>query len=112
VSDPLLEATAQNILNRMMAGANFYITDVDRAAELIGAQKAGATYERLRRLHCVSWSDMPDELRDQIPNMIREVLAVPAFQFRFATRPPLGVVVDIEPQQQPRGTWARLIGKG
>lgn len=103
--DPLLAETAANILNRMMIGAHLSICDIDKAAKLLGVPETGDTYEKLRKLHCVAWSDMPKALRDQVPALINELLGSDQYHFAFSA-PRQAEPVDVTPR---KGGLLRLL---
>jgi hypothetical protein len=50
--------------------------------DLLGkGRKNSRIYKQLHALHCVNYEDMPDELRNQIPYMVNELLAnKPSYQ--------------------------------
>jgi hypothetical protein len=77
--------------------------------------KGGDAYAMLRKLHCVSWEDMPKALREQVPALMTEVLSAvaPHFDFgaaRFAAARMESVVEPHSPP--PRTAFMRLLGRG
>ena len=53
----------------------FDICTVDALMKLVGTTARPAAYTQLNALHCVHYGDMPNELRDRIPYLVRECLA-------------------------------------
>ena len=51
------------------------ICTVDTLMKLIGTTARTPAYTQLRALHCVDYADMPTELRERIPHLVRECLA-------------------------------------
>lgn len=66
---------AQTAINNLLNHGHFNICTLDKVMELtnLGSRKSQA-YRKLSALHCIDYSDMPKELRDQIPLMINELL--------------------------------------
>lgn len=85
----LKQMAAMTALNHMMASSSFNICAVESVGRMLnGTSPAGETYDLLRTLHCISWSKMPTELRDSIPDLIKQCLGVePAFQFGLQDMP-------------------------
>jgi hypothetical protein len=74
-------------LNKMMAQGHFNICTIDSVAEMLGVNPKGEAYRMLRPLHCVNFSDMPQELRTLVPALIKQCLAVePTYQFTLPTQ--------------------------
>lgn len=58
------QAQAANIaLHKLLYGDNFYISDLNHLAKLIGREVGGKDYEALYGLHCTKWADIPEPLR-------------------------------------------------
>lgn len=53
----------------------FDICTVDALLKLIGTTARTPAYHQLRALHCVAYADMPSELSERIPHLVRECLA-------------------------------------
>jgi hypothetical protein len=67
------QTLVQNLLNKKQ---HFSICEVDTLITLIGGSNIrGEAYKQLHALHCVSYGDMPRDLRKMIPHLINEVLA-------------------------------------
>lgn len=79
---------AEAALNKMMRDGHVSVCTLRDVGTLLGADVRGAqVYPILATLHCVSFNGMAPELRDAIPDMIRECLNMPSYQFSFA--PPI-----------------------
>lgn len=55
----------------------FDICTVDSLMKLVGTNASTHAYTQLRALHCVHYADMPKDLRERIPHLVRECLAGP-----------------------------------
>jgi hypothetical protein len=80
----LKQLSAVTALNSMFKKGHFDICCIRNVGELLGVDPkfAGEAYKILQPLHCINFSDMPSELRDAIPSLIRECLQQePTFQF-------------------------------
>ena len=55
----------------------FDICTVDKLMKLIGTHANTPAYTQLSALHCVHYADMPKDLRERIPHLVRECLAGP-----------------------------------
>jgi hypothetical protein len=53
----------------------FDICAVDALLKLVGTTARTPAYNQLRALHCMNYADMPRELSDRIPYLVRECLA-------------------------------------
>lgn len=79
----LKELAAITALNHMMKGGHFSICTVDSVAEMLGVNCRGMeAYAILRTVHCIDFGKMPPELREAVPQLIRQCLnRGPEFQF-------------------------------
>lgn len=92
------QAAAANIaLQKLLYGLNFYISDFDAMAKLIGKDVGCRDYEALRGMHCMKWSEIPEPLRTQAREKIVELLGIqpPPIEADNPDTPP--------PQQGARG---------
>ena len=64
----------------MLKSNYFDVCTVDSVCKLIGAKSSGAAYDMLRTLHCVHYSEMPQEVREGIPALMREVFSQPKIE--------------------------------
>lgn len=55
----------------------FSICTVDKLMKLVGTNARTPAYTQLSALHCVNYADMPKDLRERIPHLVRECLAGP-----------------------------------
>jgi hypothetical protein len=74
MADPkvMIAATA---LNKMFRGNHFSICTVTEVASMLGIHPEAEAMRMLQPLHCVHWSDMPPELRNQVPALVEQALA-------------------------------------
>jgi len=79
----LTHLSVRTAINKMMQGGHFSICTLDDAVKALGTVPEAAAYRILRPLHCVSWMDMPRELRDAVPKLIERCLQIPAYQFQI-----------------------------
>jgi hypothetical protein len=97
-------------LNKMFQDGSINICAVDTVAKMLGLTPAAEPYAVLRALHCVSFNQMPAELRDQLPRLVKECLNVePTFQFKQPIT--LSEFVERVPEPQ-RPAITRLLGFG
>lgn len=72
--DNLKEMAAMTALNHMFKQGHMSICTIDKVAGLMGVDPKGRAHNILSTLHCVDFSEMPKELKDSIPDLIRECL--------------------------------------
>lgn len=78
----LQELAAIAALNKMFKQGHFDICTIRSVAEMLHVTLGGEAYCVLHTLHCVDFADMPTELREAIPGLIRECLALsPIYEF-------------------------------
>lgn len=66
---------AQVALNSLFENKHFSICKLNEVMELLKKGRSNSkVYKQLHALHCVDYADMPDELKNQIPHMINELL--------------------------------------
>ena len=53
-------------LREMFEGSHFSICAVDKCLKIAGVIPPAADYDALSALHCVHWSKMPADFRDQV----------------------------------------------
>lgn len=110
MSEDLKTIAALTALNHMLRENHFSVCTIDRVAKMLNVQPRGEAYNILASLHCISYGNMPAELRDAIPDLIRECLNVPAtFQFEALHRQPLRIVTVENDAAPKRSVWARLL---
>lgn len=106
--DEQKQLIALTALNKMFRGRYFSICTIDSVAEMLGVNPAGEAYRMLCPLHCVHWDEMPAQVRQQVPDLIREYLGVgPAFQFETLRHE----VIEVAPAEPRRG-FLRLLSRG
>lgn len=80
--DNIQEMTAMTALNHMFKQGHMSICTIDSVAKLLGVDPRGKVYNILSTLHCVNFSEMPQELKEAIPGMVRECLSLnPIYEF-------------------------------
>ncbi len=93
----LRQMSAMTALNSMMSGRFFDICTIDSVGKMMGVRPEGEAYNILRPLHCIHWEKMPDELRDAVPDLIRQCLGVgPSYVFKTLTQE----VIDVTPARK------------
>lgn len=103
----LKQLAAMTALNDMLGKSSFSICTIDNVAKLLDVNPRGEAYDTLRAVHCIEYADMPPQLRDAIPDLIRQCLGVETI-YRFQT-PLHKQIVDVTPPSN-RGGFLRLIG--
>lgn len=74
--NPNLKTTiALTVVTKMLKGSHFSICAIDNACGLIGARNSGPAYKMLYALHCVHFDEMPVEVLDSLPALMREVFS-------------------------------------
>lgn len=99
-------------LNKMFKGSHFSICTIDSVAAMLGVHPEKQAYDLLRPLHCVDWSAMPIELRNQVPVLIEQALAggFTAFEVSIAPQGNQALqVIDATPQTR-RPLLRRIFG--
>ena len=81
-------------INRLFTERHFSICSLDKLIELTGAQHGSDAYRLLRPLHCMDWADMPPELRERVPLLVREALQTN----QWATEATATVMSALEPR--------------
>lgn len=104
--DELKNMAAMTALNQMLAGAHFSICTVDSVAAMLNVRPASEAYSILRTVHCIDYAKMPKELRQAIPDLIKQCLGVdPAYEFKTMERE----VIEINPAKR---SFLRVLGRG
>ena len=66
---------AQTALAKLFNSSRFSICDIQKVMELTGlGNRKSLAYKKLSALHCIDYAEMPQELRDELPNIINELL--------------------------------------
>lgn len=66
---------AEVALNDLFKKKHFSVCTLDKVMDLLGkGSRNSKAYKQLAALHCVDYSEMPLELKNQIPYMINELL--------------------------------------
>lgn len=77
---PFQAAAANLTLAKILNGDNFYVSDLDGLAKLIGIQLGGKDYDALRGMHCMKWAEIPEPTRTQAKEKIIELLGLPPLE--------------------------------
>lgn len=74
-----LPATKQLVvttaLNHLFTKGYFSVCQLDEIMKLMGAPRHTPARQLLATLHCVDYADMPPELREQLPHLVREAIS-------------------------------------
>lgn len=100
--DNIQEMAAMTALNDMFKKGYFNICTIDNIAKMANVNPKGRSYNILHTLHCVDFDKMPKELREEVPNMIRECLSLsPIYEFEHLRKQkvivgqsPMGRLID------------------
>lgn len=71
ISDDVKRMAAATALRAMVESGRFSICTVDSIGDLFGVKPGGEAYKVLRSVHCVGFAEMPEDLRNEIPALIR-----------------------------------------
>lgn len=108
--DNVKQVVAITALNKMMSGGHFDICAIRTIAEMLGVDPKGEAYRTLAPLHCVNFSDMPAELRQLIPGLIKECLGVePIYKFAVLQAVQIRAPEPINVTPEPRRGLMRLL---
>jgi len=95
--------TAKAALNKMFKGNHFSICPIRELADMFCIRPDPEAMSILAPLHCVDYKDMPQELHDALPDLVKQALSgTPIFQFEvkrgpdLATIKTIGVIADKE----------------
>lgn len=69
---------AQTALKGMIKEGYINICTIDKIGSLLDLPLGGDAYNTLHTLHCISFSEMPPELKEKIPSLIEECLSTSA----------------------------------
>jgi hypothetical protein len=88
-------------LAKLLAGDNFYTSDVRKLAELLQRPLGGPDWMAMEPLHCMKWGDMDPDLRRMLREKVLELLGLP---------PDIIDMVDDSPKtdEKPGKTSTRL----
>ena len=106
----LKNVAAMTNLNHMMRKGYVSICDIDKVAGLLGIDVKGSeSYQMLSAMHCINFSEMPQEMREAIPVLIKELLQMDAaYQFQMPPRAGSITVVHVDPENKPGGFLRRI----
>lgn len=72
----LQESVAMTALNSMFKKGHFDICAIDAVAKVMNVHPSGHEYAMLRALHCIDYKDMPKELYEALPEIIKKCLSI------------------------------------
>jgi hypothetical protein len=78
--NPIQIAAIKTSLRHMFNRGSFSICTIDNVLKLTGGIPKGDDYKTLSLLHCVNYQDMPPELLEALPNMVKNIVESQAFQ--------------------------------
>ncbi len=114
------QLAAQSALRKMFDQGHFSICTIDTILKALNRIAEPAAHNTLSMLHCVSYRDMPPELREKLPDLIKRALGDVGFNIEFAKPEPEPVkretviethVTISQPQPRPRSILTRLLGR-
>ncbi len=71
-------------LDKLFTENYFSVCTVDNILKILNVSKNSDAYRLLQALHCVDYGAMPKELRDTLPDLVREAIT-PAYEPQHAT---------------------------
>lgn len=102
INDDLKRSAVIVALNDMVKKGHFSICTIDSCARLLGIQVRGSeAYNLLNTMHCVDFAAMPANIKQVMPELIREVLNMEPF--------PLFKGEVIEANSPKQSIWNRLL---
>ena len=66
---------ALSAVSNMLKSNYFDVCTVDKICKLIGASANGPAYDMLHALHCIHYTEMPRDVREGIPALMRELFS-------------------------------------
>ena len=109
VVDDVKHVAAVTALNHMMKKGWVDVCCIDSVAKILGVAPNRAAREVLHALHCVNFGDMPQQLRDSIPDLVSECLGVPP-TYLFTTLRRVETATA-RPEEQTGGGLIRLLSR-
>lgn len=71
-------------LDKLFTENYFSVCTLDTILQILNVPKNTDAYKLLRALHCVDYGAMPKELRDTLPDLVREAIT-PTYEAQNAT---------------------------
>lgn len=106
-----LAVMAANIaIKEMLRGRYFNICAIDAVGHALGINVHCQSYNILRAVHCVDFSRLPQEFKDQIPALIADCFKSTTMEFNLILDTP-SRVVEAEVQVPKRGFLSKLSSK-
>lgn len=70
------EAIAMTALNNLFKKGHFDICTIDAVAKVLGVHPTRHEYVMLHALHCIDYKDMPKEVYEALPAMVKTCLSM------------------------------------
>jgi hypothetical protein len=77
--DTFHQQAATVAIKKLFEGTYFSICELDSIIKLLGCLPDKKDYEALKCLHCVNWSDMPPDLRDEVLKRVLKIVKAVGF---------------------------------
>lgn len=81
--DEFQRKTVAIALKRMFTGQHFSICVVDACLKVSGCIPNKKDYDTLSALHCVNWSEMDADFRDQVLLKVAQIFTDPGMNIEF-----------------------------
>lgn len=105
MGNTIQEAVAMTALNHMFKKGHFDICTVDAVAKVMHVHPKEPEYSMLRALHCIDYKEMPKDVYDALPSMVKTCLSMnDIYEFEHIRR--MKVLVS------PMGRFVKMIGGG
>jgi hypothetical protein len=96
----LSQMAVMTALNEMLSSSHFNICTIDKCADILRVPvKGNESYKILSALHCIDYAKIPQQLRGQIPSLIKECLGIE----------PMEILTEQEVKKA--GFFQKLIGR-
>jgi hypothetical protein len=103
----LKQTIAMTALNNMLKKGHFDICTIQSVAELLNVHPKVEEYRMLHALHCIDYNNMPTEIREALPELIRRCLSIDTiYEFYSMEREKVYV------SRSPFGKIIKMIGGG
>jgi hypothetical protein len=64
----------QTAITKLFNAKHFSICDIDAMLDVLDVSRNSEAYALLRTLHCIDYTEMPSELKRQLPQLVNEAL--------------------------------------
>lgn len=107
--DPFKAEAVRLGLRKMFKGSYFDICTVKACADAAGVTIPGELKESLHAMHCVHWSDMTSEMRQEVVRRVVGIFSEPGMDLSDLEKPYVG---GTEKAVSDGGLFRRLLGRG